>query len=257
MKIGVTFIGYQCAETLDKVFEVFQDRSKLIDEYIISAVHCCFPETFQLKFPIKSTDGTEEKLKQYAEKGIIQRFISFSAPVHEANAWSSNLPFLYSRDIDILMMLNGDEIWASYELNCAGSFIKNNKSDIFNVHFKNYVGNDGSYMNEFLKPRFWRANSNGGINRFYRDELVEFNNSKADYQTNAVENNVPNILIPNLRPKHYSWGQVSDETLKRKIAFQKVRYKCCSYKWNEELNNIEFDSNYYLKLNQPIPLLYK
>ncbi len=42
----------------------------------------------------------------------------------------------------------------------------------------------------------------------------------------------------------------------RKINFQKIRYKTCSYRWNEELNQLELNPDHYNTYPEPLPEIF-
>ena len=253
MIIGITSIGYNCKEHIDKVLFSWNEIKKgaIKDTVFISAVHACFKETFASGYPIYSTDGTIEAFKSYKKQAVIDNYIQFVTPQLEFNVWNSNLEFLFSKNIDILMMLNFDEVWTIEEIKKLIEIIKEKEEyDYFNINFKNYVFDYNTYVDDFIVPRIWRTNRNGGIKGFYYDDELHFNNSLSYKQ-------VPSYSIPksDLFPKHYRWVG-SKELLQRKLAFQKKHYGICSYKWNEEKDSLVFNDEYYTKMNKQKPKLY-
>ena len=136
-KIGISAIGYQCAEHLDKVFAPWIDFNKKYNNIIISASHGLFPETEKLGFPIKSTDGTIEKLKEYESKNLINQFIFLETPTFERDIRNSTLPFLLSKDIDYLLLLDlQDEIYTEKNIIDICNFItRENFVSFFKINF--------------------------------------------------------------------------------------------------------------------------
>lgn len=252
-KIGISAIGYQCAEHLDKVLAPWIDFNKKYNNIIISASHGLFPETEKLGFPIKSTDGTIEKLKEYETKNLINQFIFLETPTFERDIRNSTLPFLLSKDIDYLLLLDlQDEIYTEKNIIDICNFItRENFVSFFKINFKNYVIDNNTYVDDFVAPRIWNNKLNGGIKQFYYDNEILFNNGKKADDTSCIT--IPrNIAFV----KHLSWVG-SKDYLKRKIEFQKIHYGHCSYKWNDELNQLALNDEYYLKYNLQKPTIYK
>ncbi|MEK6883122.1 MAG: hypothetical protein AABY22_26085 [Nanoarchaeota archaeon] len=258
-KIGICSIGYECAEHLDKVMKSWSQIKKenLLKDYIsdlyFSAVHGCFQETFKLNFPIKSQDNTIEKLIQYKKSNIIDNFILWDKPREEFELWTDNLFFLFSKNIDLLWMVNlQDEIWEIEEIKAAIEFINNNQFiDIYRINFANYVFDYNTIQTDFRVPRLWWVNRNGGIQSFWRDDLILYVNQKRD-------GDVSTVLIPSniIMPKHYSWVG-SKQYLLRKLAFQKLRYSISSYRWNDEKDCLEINPEYYKLTSKPFPEFIK
>jgi len=256
IKIGVTAIGYNCNEHLAAVLKPWMELKEaclfgnLIKSVHIAFTHGCFTETAQLGYPIISTDGTIEYLKALHELG--DSGIDFldikETPQLEYEMWTNNLPYLFSKDIDLLVMLNADELWEINEIIKAVTYIKETEFiDYFKVNFKNYCIDYNHYVSDFIVPRIWWAKKNGGIKRFYRDDLLEYNNGKRDVE---VSHKVisPNIIFP----KHYSWVG-SKEYLQRKLGFQKLRYGNCSYAWDEVNDRLMLNEEFYKTTGLPKP----
>ncbi len=76
-KIGITAIGYDCKEHLENVFKPWELVKEgflydFVESVHVGFTHGCFVETAQLGFPVMSTDGTIEFLKQKKEEGFIE-----------------------------------------------------------------------------------------------------------------------------------------------------------------------------------------
>lgn len=252
-KIGISAIGYQCSEHLDKVLEPWIDFNKKHNNIIISVSHGLFPETEKLGFPIKSTDDTIEKLEAYLDKNLIDQFIFLETPTFEKDIRNSTLPFLLAKDIDYLLLLDlQDEIYTEKNIIDICDFItRENFISFFKINFKNYVIDNYSYVDDFIAPRIWNNKLNGGIKQFYYDNEILFNNGKKadDTSCRIIPRNIAFV-------KHLSWVG-SKDYLKRKIEFQKIHYGHCSYEWNEKSNKLELNEEFYLKYNLPKPILHK
>lgn len=261
--ISITFIGYDCNATLKKAFFSWREiklnkaLSNQIDNLYISAAHVCFPETESLGYNLYSSDGTIETLQKLKDENVIDALTIYNKSIEEQIAWSNNLNY-FPANTNLVWMLNGDEIWTLEEISNTLDFIQRNPlTDFFKINFKNYFGRN-KYVKDFIVPRIWSNNRNEGVKRFYRDDLVEFNNGKKDVEVSHMV--VPSHLC---FPAHYSWSlpsEYSDEEnykfVNRKLLFQKLRYSHPSYKWNIELDQLELDSSYYARIGKPIPEIF-
>lgn len=249
MKVGLSCIGYECAEHLDAVLAPWLSCSE--HEIIISVAHGIFPETACFGYPIFSTDETIPKLQALANNGKIHFQIA-ETPTFERDLRNITLPPLMEKEPDVIWLLDlQDEIYTPEEISNIIKFInKNGEFDWFKINFKNYVFNTHTFIDDFVAPRIWRTDRNGGIAGFYYDNEMIFKNG--ELQSAFLNTTVPLDLA---FPKHLSWVG-SKEYLKRKVKFQHQHYGHCSYRWNEELNRLEFDYSYYSKLNKPLPPIY-
>ena len=260
-KIGLTNINYECAQTLDAAFDAWRQikggaLKGLIDSVTISSVHCCFPETEKLGYPLQSQDGTIAKLHSLHQEKIIDNLCIYAGAVEEQLAWSDNLQFL--GDIDYLFMLNSDECWTVEEIKKLFKFALQHKFiDYFHVNFKNYFG-PNKYLKNFVVPRLWNMRNRGGVSSFYRDDLVLFKNGTRDTDAASIKIN-SHLLFP----AHWSWSlpphcskEQNEAFCKRKLGFQALRYKTCSYRWNETERQLELNPDYYRMIGQPIPDVY-
>jgi len=256
MKIGISSIGYESKELLEKCFnawnEIKNNKSLCpeITDIKICFGHGCFEETYKLGFPLYSTDGTVELAKEMKLKGKIDELIIYDEPQKEFQMWTNNLIKLKEHNIDLLIMVNVDEIWDIEEIKNLIKFIKRNELvDYFKVNFKNYCVNYKTWVDDFIVPRAWFVNKNSGLKRFYQDDLVEYNNEKRDVSASFLI--VPRALI---FPKHYSWVG-SNEYLQRKLNFQVLRYGRCSYSWDDKNNCLQLNELFYKQYGLPKPTL--
>jgi len=256
MKIGITSIGYESKDLLSRCFdpwnEIKNDKSLCpeISDIKICFSHGCFDETHKLGFPIYSTDGTCELAREMQEAGKIDDLIIYDSPQKEYDMWTNNLTQLKKHGVDLLIMVNVDELWEIEEIKKFIKFVeRNNLVDYFKVNFKNYCINYSTWVDDFIVPRAWFVNRNKGLKKFYRDELVEYDNGKKDIECSSLT--IPRALV---FPKHYSWVGTK-EYLQRKLRFQALRYGPCSYEWDELNNCLKLNDSFYLKYNVSRPIL--
>lgn len=258
MKIGISSIGYDSKELVEKCFlswnELKKDKTIIpeIEDVKICFGHGCFEETYNLGFPIYSTDGTLELIKEQKELGVIDDLLIYDTPQKEYQMWTNNFLELKKYDIDLLIMVNVDEIWDLNEIKKMIRYIKNNDLVYyFKVNFKNYCIDYQTWVDDFIVPRIWFTKKNPKLKSFYKDDLVDFDDGSKDINRSHLT--IPKNLI---FPKHYSWVG-SKEYLKRKLNFQSLRYGTCSYAWDENNNKLKLNEDFYLKYNLPKPKLNK
>ena len=261
--IGIVNISYDTVNTLGLAFESWErvKREKLLSDLIsnvyISSRHTCFPETFSLGYSLLSTDGTVQKLQELNSNGVIDSLVIYDKPVEEQIAWSDNLPFLISNNVNLLWMVGSDEIFTVEDIEKILKFVKRNElTDIFKINFKNYFGFN-KYTKSFIAPRIWNMTRNGGVKEFWKDDLVKFGNGKLDHEVSTIT-----IPYNYCHPSHYSWSlppNCGDEFnlnfQKRKLGFQAKRYVNCSYKLSGK-GELEYNKEYYQMIGQPVPEVY-
>src|ERR1017187_10484432 len=127
MKIGISAIGYNCAEHLDKVLAPWL-RKDYDFEIILSISHGLFPEYEKLGFTIESKDATIQKLKEYKSKGLINSFTVLNNSMYEKDIRNTTLPDLLTHNIDYLWLLDlQDEIYTPDDIKKIVTFIKFNE----------------------------------------------------------------------------------------------------------------------------------
>lgn len=256
-KIGITMIGYECQEQLEKVLPYWirlkenPPANSRIESIKIGFTHGCFEETAKLGFPILSTDGTIEHLMKLKDTDSIDYLQIRDTPQKEYEMWTNGFQ-TFKDDIDLLWMLNTDEFWELDEIENVLKYIENNDLlDFYKVNFKNFCIDEDTWIDDFIVPRIWWAKKQGGIKRFYQDDLLEYNNGKKDVQCSHL------TIPPSVAfPKHYSWVG-SKAYLQRKLNFQKLRYGGSSYRWNDITDKLELNDDYYRSIGKPKPTLNK
>jgi hypothetical protein len=248
MRIGISAIGYECAEHMDEVLAPWLNLKK--HQVVLSIAHGIFPETSALGLPAISQDGTMEKLEKLSQKHSIS---ITETPTPEKDLRNMTLPPILGSNVDVVWLLDlQDELYTEKNINDILEFVRvTPECDWFKINFKNYVFNDSTYVDDFVAPRIWRNDRNGGVAGFYYDNEMVFGDGRA-------QDCCPNVMVPRevAFPMHLSWVG-SEAYLKRKIAFQINHYGNCSYAWDKETNQLVFNRDYYRKFNKQIPTLFK
>ncbi len=253
LKVGITFIGYECIELMPRALAPWQDIRKNggvdeIESLTISLSHGCFEETAKLGFPIASTDLSDDWMAAQHLNNTVDNAIIYKDPMKEYDMWSGNYEYFKDK-VDFMVMLNHDEMWTPSEIKQLFKYIAFNPLvDYYKINFKNYCIDESTWVSDFIVPRmWWTKRPNGGLKRFYKDELVEYNNGLKDVQC-------PFAIVPALTPKHLSWVG-SREYLQRKLNFQALRFGSCSYAWDEKNDKLKLNDEFYTKFNIPKPVL--
>lgn len=256
LKVGITFIGYECMELMPRALEPWISIRKNpslvpgIQSLKISLSHGCFEETAKLGFPIKSTDGSMDWMMREIANRNVDNCILYDEPMKEYNMWSGNYHWMKD-DIDFLIMLNHDEMWTLPEINLLFGFIEFNPwVDYYKINFKNYCINEQTWVDDFIVPRAWWVNRGRKLKGFYKDELTEYEDGTRDFQR-------PFGVVPKslLFPKHLTWIG-SKSYLQRKLNFQALRFGSCSYAWDDKNDCLKLNEDFYAKFGIPKPQLY-
>jgi len=252
LKVGITFIGYECMELMPRALAPWINIRKNrgideIDSLTISLSHGCFEETAKLGFPISSTDLSDDWMSAQYLNRQVDNAIIYDKPMKEYDMWTGNYNS-FKDSVDFMVMLNHDEIWTNEEIQSLFRYIAWNPFvDYYKINFKNYCINENTWVSDFIVPRMWWTKNNGGLKRFYKDELVEYNNGKKDTECSFA-------IVPTIFPKHLSWVGTR-EYLQRKLAFQSLRFGSCSYAWDNERDCLKLNDDFYLKFRIPKPIL--
>lgn len=269
VSIGITFICYNSYPTLEAVFKPWREikdgaLKDQVSNVYISCQSACFPETYNLGYPVLSDDGTLETLEKLESEEVIDNLTIHNEPIEEQILWSANLPYVQQFKPDLIWLLGSDEVFKVSEIKKIVEFInKNSLVDYFKINFKNYMAHNLSNY-DFVAPRIWNNKRNGGIDRFWKDDLVVTGDGKYDHELSFM------VIPPSLvRPDHWSWAlpRLESENMeeylernavfsRRKVAFSTMRYGMCSYVWNEEGKKLEFNKEYYGRLSKSIPQVY-
>jgi hypothetical protein len=250
MKIGIISSAYNCAEYLEEALRPWGEFKEESDT-TISVVHVCFKENQELGFPPKSSDDTESILKELNDEKIIDFLHIERKPLDEADSKSICLDYLKKQDVDYMWLLGLDEIYTVDQIKQIIKFVEFNKFITwFSINFKNYLFNDNTWVDGFCPPRIFNMKCNGGIDRLYYDDDVIYNDG-SDYKvTSHLE--IPRHIA---HIRHMTW--LNNETSKMKCEYQKYRWgeDFCSYLWNYDTSELEFNENYYEKHNKQKPNL--
>lgn len=260
-KIGILFTSFGMQEYLEAALTPWiQAREQNLNgyEFIISAVSIPFKEYKDIN---SKSDDTVKILNQYKIDGKINYLTTAPLFVSEAEGRSIALLPLQDAEVEIVILFDGDEIITLDQISNILNFVKLDRfTSWFRFSYKNYVFTEKQYLSEpFTPPRLFRTKTNGyTLDRFrwdndlvYKGTVIEGNAFKNKY-VDYLE--LPSKTIPAsvAHIRHYSW--ISNERSKNKCLYQQSHFGgICSYKWNYDLNRLEFNEEYYKSAGQSIP----
>jgi hypothetical protein len=227
-------------------------------EVVISAVSLPFAEYKGNNDPIDYR--SEDILNGALAIGDIDYLTTGPAYISEAEARTLALKPLIDAKCDVFAIWDGDEHPSIEQIENIIKFVNLNPWQTwFKLSYKNYVFDENTYLvDRFQPPRIFRVTSNGyTLKDFYFDNDVRYEGFVAG--AGGFENKVlsykdlPNKVIPPAWSdiKHLSW--LSNESSKRKVAYQMAHFGQCSYKWDEVNDKLAFNEEYFAKLGLPIP----
>lgn len=259
MRIGILFCAYNCEETIHQSLAGWLEAKKSKvggHEYIISAVSIPFQEYKDID---QNADSTPQILGEYVESNKVDYLVTGPKFISESKARDLALEPLLTENLDLVILFDGDEIITVEQILNIINFIQLDPwCSWFSFSYKNYVFDTNTYLvDPFTPPRAFRVKTNGytlaGFN--WDNDTVYKNDMHNEY---IFFKNLPTKTIPSSIAwiKHLTW--LNNEKTKKKIAYQLSHFKgVCSYQWNIEKNCLEFNRDFYLKNNLPIPLIAK
>lgn len=259
MKIGIIAQGRNCADVLDDVLAPWIRAMEKLDIHIC-LITATFKEMEKLGGSPKNDDNTWEKFEEYAQqypKNIsTSKFDKF---VSEAESRDLGRQILMSDGIkvDLIWLLDlSDEYYTLEQIEKIVAFVKSEPfTTWFKICFRNYVFDRKTYLVEpFIPPRIWRVESGGyKLSKCVYDNDFLYTNVIG---AQVLDKSLSNYIIPKsvALVKHFSW--LSDERGKQKCAYQNLHFgfsNGCSYRWNDKKNRLEFNDEFFKKINGTIP----
>jgi hypothetical protein len=185
-------------------------------------------------------------------------FYDNNIALQEHDARNIGLNYLKNNtDVDTFLILDIDEFYTESDIEFILKYIND---DDFNwvawakINFKNYIFNQKSWTDGFCPPRIFKANYRDfKLDKFYWDnDLIYKDNSsnQIDYKS------LSSAIIPKhkLHIRHITW--LDNVRSKNKVEYQEKHFGKCSFKWNDETNKLEINSQYYRDSNQAIPQIF-
>ena len=248
MKIGVLLSAYNSENYIDRCLEPWFNLKKELD-ITIGCNSGMYKEYINLGFKPKNK-GTLRKLVNYDLDFLIST--GPNALLGENDSKNSVL-YTLKNLCDIVWIVDSDEFYTETDIkNIINHINQTPEFDWYSINFKNYTFTEKTFIDGFCPPRIFRTDRNGGIDKFYFDNHILYNNG--DVFENKSNKSIPRNIA---WVEHYSWLN-KDSRSKEKIDYQNQRFGGgCAFKWNEECQSLEFVKEFYEKQNLDIPILHE
>ena len=260
MKIGVLGCGYNCHEGLEERLNPWFNFAKE-NNVVFSFVSAQFLEYSKLGYDTKNNAETKAKILELFLDGRIQHYYATETPQSEANARNEALRPLIEDCCDIIWLLDlSDEYYTESNIQkiYGHVFTAEDRIAWWSINFKNYIFDGKQWIDGFCPPRIFRNTIDYGdfrISSFYYDNDITYKYSR-DSKIVIPYKYFPNEQIPKklAHIKHMTWLHSNG---KDKVKYQLAHFGHCSYKWNEEKNELEFDLDFYRKNDMKLPIINK
>ena len=151
---------------------------------------------------------------------------------------------------DVIWMVDADEFYSLEDIKNIVNFINENPNYCwYSINFKNYIFDGKQWIDGFCPPRIFKSKFDSMvIDSFFWDNDIAYqkNNEFINYKK-LLSLEIPKQIA---HIKHMTWLH---ENGKLKYEYQIKHFGHCGYKWNYESNELEFNSDFYLKINQELP----
>lgn len=245
-KFGVIYCGYNNIKYAKESLKTWVDAAEKFN-IKIAAVSVPF---YEYKDENIISDGTTEMIEKYYKDKKIKYFFDSPKYIKESEARNLCLNALLEEEVDYIFIADSDELYTIEQIEKIINYVLDDtENSIFKINFKNYIFDGKTWIDNFCPWRIFKTNVHGGIQKFYWDNEIIFNDNKNVHD-------VKNIDIPKdiAFIKHMTWLH---ENGKNKYEYQMKHFGECSYTWNYEKQILELNKEYYVKNNYKIPNFFK
>lgn len=270
LKIGIVYCCYGNPEYIHDCIKPWLSLKEDLFNIKIAAVNGQFKEYHEMAVEDSNLE-TELILNQLQKSGEIDYlyiqnpanyFDEFKIYETEAQIRDKALQFLLKEKCDVIWLLDNDEFYTEEQIENIIKYINlgsNSFESWFSIPFKNYILDGQQYLKGFCPPRIFRVNPAGdliyNLECFYWDNDIRYtdpNGLKKDYKELSGKRIPEKILDGGV--KHLTWLHSNG---KNKVIYQNKHFGHCSYKWNEEKQELEIDYDFYNKNGLDLPIIYK
>lgn len=247
MKIGLIVCAYGCEDTIERCLQPWIDMGFHAHADIeIAAVSVRFNT-----FPPKDNAPTIKKLipLMFHARGTI---MEYDTSLSETDCRNMALIYLLDKGVDLVWIVDADEFYTEKQIMSILERVNSDPRTVWwKVPFKNYIFDGKQWIDSFCPPRIFQTKVGSKVlNEFYWDNDVNYKDGDnvIDY-VSLPSRSIPSSLVSG-GVKHMTWLHSNSQD---KIVHQLAHYKQCSYRWNAETSQVEFDTDFYKRTNQPLP----
>jgi hypothetical protein len=243
VKIGVIYVGYQCADMLERSLETWVEaREKQLGghEWVICAVSVPFTG-----FDAGEYDETRFQLCIHRLTGSVDNLIAQDEPIAETEARGAALKWLEGQGCRYTWQADADEFYTVDQIAAITRFVEARPHvDWFRLSFKNLVFTPDQYLAEpFTPPRIHKVHNCGGYVAagFHQDNNVYY--ERPWNQERVLDTQLPSVLVPKSVAfiAHETW--LNNDRSRRKVAYQQARGWNCSFAWDDAQGGLIFNPN--------------
>jgi hypothetical protein len=244
--IGVIWVGYNCADTLEKSLGPWESarRSGLGRyDYAICAVSVPFEG-----FDCSEKDETHAILERHRKRYDLDHVFADDTPVTELVARTGALRWQIDRGADVTVMVDADEFYTPDEIERITSFVAARPQiAAFKGSLKNYVeasGQRGYLADPFTPMRIHRVRYGTYVaDHFWADNNVMYRGTLTrDFKRDI---DLPVMQIPRTTAfvHHESWPNSPRSQKKIKYQLEARGWPQCSFAWDESKGGLIFNPN--------------
>lgn len=214
MKIGVLLSSYNSEEYIDECLKPWFELRETMD-ITIGCNSGMYKDYLNFGFTPKNKP-TLHKLVNYDLDFLIA---TGSKSLLGENDSKNSILHVLKNKCDVVWIVDSDEFYTKEEILSIVKYIEETPQyDWYTVNFKNYTFEKNLWVDGFNPPRIFRTDRNGGINEFYFDNHISYNDG--DIFENKPSNSIPRNIA---WVKHYSW-LTDDPRTNEKISYQNMRF---------------------------------
>lgn len=248
MKIGILFSAYNSEKYIDGCLTPWFNLKNEFD-IVIGCNSGMYSDYVNFGIEPKNK-STLKKLVEYDLDFLIS---TGPKSLLDENSSKNSVLHVLKNSCDIIWILDSDEFYTENEIRNIITYIQRTPEyDWYTVNFKNLTLTDRMFMDGFNPPRIFRTDRNGGINEFYFDNHITYNDGET-FESKS-HTSIPRTVA---WVTHYSWLN-GDIRSKEKITYQNNRFlNGCSFEWDSENNKLRFSKDFYNRVNLDIPILHE
>ena len=246
MKIGVLLSAYNSEDYIDE----------------------CVSPWFELKDELDITIGCNSGMyKDYLDLGftpknkptlhkLVDYDFDFLVSTGPKGLWGENdgrnaILHVLKSTCDVIWILDSDEFYTKDEIIKITDYVKRTPEyDWYSINFKNSIFLKELWVDGYCPPRIFRTDRHGGINEFYFDNHISYNDG-TNFE-DKLNSSIPRTIA---WVKHYTW-LTNDPRTKEKVPYQNIRFAGgCSFNYDND--KLTYNEKFYHDRGLEVPSLHE